>query len=158
MKRRNLLGSLGLAPFAWAQERPARLKIDRVEFLRLEGTRTAERGVNNQYQVNPLHVYDALRPKEYRDGTATTANAKVTALYLRITTDGGINGLYGPIDTEAAIVVEGQLAAFLKGKDALAVEALWDQMHRSNRHSRSSHFSAAPDRLNASTHGATRSA
>ena len=143
MKRRHLLGSMALAPFVWGQERPAILKIDKVEFIRLEGQRSAEKGVNGQYQVNPLHVYDALRPKEYRDGTLTTAPAKVTALYLRITTAEGVSGLYGPVDTEAAIVVEGQLAAFLRGKDPLAVEALWDQMHRSNRHSRASHFMMA---------------
>lgn len=143
MKRRHLLGSMALAPFAFGQERPQKLKIDKVEFVRLEGTRSAERGINNQHQVNPIHVYDALRPKEYRDGTVTTATAKVTALYLRITTAEGIEGLYGPIDTEAAIVVEGQLAAFLRGKDPLAVEALWDQMHRLNRHSRASHFMMA---------------
>ena len=134
---------MALAPFVWGQERPAILKIDKVEFIRLEGQRSAEKGVNGQYQVNPLHVYDALRPKEYRDGTLTTAPAKVTALYLRITTAEGVSGLYGPVDTEAAIVVEGQLAAFLRGKDPLAVEALWDQMHRSNRHSRASHFMMA---------------
>jgi L-alanine-DL-glutamate epimerase-like enolase superfamily enzyme len=44
--------------------------------------------------------------------------------------------VYGPIDTEAAIVVDQQLRRFLIGKDPLAIEALWDQMHRSNRHSR----------------------
>ncbi len=143
MNRRTLLGSAAFAPFAWAQDRPAPLTIEKVEFLRLEGQRIAEAGVNRQHQVNPLHVYDALRPKEYRDGTLTTASAKVTALYLRITTGEGIEGLYGPIDKEAAIVVEGQLAPFLRGKDALAVEALWDQMHRLNRHSRSSHFMMA---------------
>ncbi len=143
MKRRQLLGSVAFAPFAFSQERPRGLKIDKVEFVRLEGTRNAERGVNGQHQVNPIHVYDSLRPKEYRDGTLTTASAKVTALYLRITTAEGIEGLYGPIDKEAAIVVEGQLAAFLRGKDPLAVEALWDQMHRLNRHSRSSHFMMA---------------
>ena len=77
MKRRHLLGSLTLAPFVWGQERPAKLKIDKVEFIRLEGQRAAEKGVNGQYQVNPLHVYDALRPKEYRDGTPTTSPAKI---------------------------------------------------------------------------------
>ena len=87
---------MALAPFVWGQERPAILKIDKVEFIRLEGQRSAEKGVNGQYQVNPLHVYDALRPKEYRDGTLTTAPAKVTALYLRIATAEGVSGLYGP--------------------------------------------------------------
>ena len=143
MKRRHLLGAAAIAPIVWGQERPARLKIDKVEFLRLEGSYSAERGVNNQYQVNPSHVYDVLRPKEYKDGTASMAPAKVSALYLRISTGESIEGLYGPIDKEAAIVVEGQLAPFLKGKDPLAVEALWDQMHRLNRHSRSSHYMMA---------------
>lgn len=143
MQRRSLLGSVALAPFVWAQDRPTKLTINKVEFLRLEGQRTAERGINGQHQVNPIHIYDGLRPKEYKDGTGTSTKAKVTALYLRITTAEGLFGLYGPIDTEAAIVVEGQLAPFLRGKDGLAVETLWDQMHRSNRHSRSSHFMMA---------------
>ena len=59
MNRRHWLGAAAVAPFAWAQTRPTRLKIDKVEFLRLEGSRIAESGVNKQHQVNPSHVYDA---------------------------------------------------------------------------------------------------
>jgi L-rhamnonate dehydratase len=44
--------------------------------------------------------------------------------------------LYGPVDKEAAIIVDQQLKGFLMGKDPLAGEALWDQMYRSNRDSR----------------------
>ena len=44
--------------------------------------------------------------------------------------------MYGPIDKEAAIVVDEQLKPYVLGKDPLAGEAIWDQMHRSNRHSR----------------------
>jgi L-alanine-DL-glutamate epimerase-like enolase superfamily enzyme len=39
-----------------------------------------------------------------------------------------------------AIVVDEQLRPFLMGKDALAQEELWDQLYRSNRHSRRGFF------------------
>ena len=70
----------------------------------------------------------------------TSQNAAVSAYYLKIRTDGGLDGLYGPIDKEVAIVVDEQLRPFLLGKDALAQEKLWDQLYRSNRHSRRGFF------------------
>ena len=118
-----------------------KLKIAALEFLRVEGRREASRGVNSQYQVNPLHIYDELRPKPYRDSPAPTQAVRpVSALYLRVRTDAGLDALYGPVDDEAAVVVDRQLKPFLLGKDPLAGEALWDQMYRSNRHSRRGHF------------------
>jgi L-rhamnonate dehydratase len=127
------------ALLAWQNERarPGRMKITAVEFLRVEGERTADVGVNNQTQVNPLHIYDEYRPKEYKDSpNPTQRTAKANALYLRLRTDAGLESLYGPIDKEAAIVVDEQLKPYVLGKDPLAGEAIWDQMHRSNRHSR----------------------
>jgi L-alanine-DL-glutamate epimerase-like enolase superfamily enzyme len=135
--RRHFLSTVAVAPLL-GQSRP--LKIGGVEITRLEGHRGDIRAVSHQHQVNPLHVYEELRPAPYRDGTPTEAQAGVSALYLRIKTDQGPDGLYGPIDREAAIVVQEQLRPFLMGKDALAGEKLWDQMWRSNRHSRRGHF------------------
>ncbi|MFB3827055.1 MAG: enolase C-terminal domain-like protein [Bryobacteraceae bacterium] len=132
MRRREFVFSslAALAP------RGARLRISAVEIWKLEGHREAATGVNRQHQVNPLHVYDELRPKPYRDGKPVARLASVSALYLKIKTAEGVEGTYGPVDKDAAIVVDQQLRPFLMGKDALAGEALWDQMHRSNRHSR----------------------
>ena len=48
----------------------------------------------------------------------------VSELYLKIRSTEGAEGLYGPVDKEAAFVVEQQLRPFLIGKDALAGEAL----------------------------------
>ncbi|HEV2448221.1 MAG TPA: hypothetical protein VGS58_19955, partial [Candidatus Sulfopaludibacter sp.] len=45
-----------------------------------------------------------------------------SALYLKIKTDGGPEGFYGPIDKGVAFVVDEQLRPFLIGKDALAQE------------------------------------
>lgn len=120
------------------------LKIRAVEIWRVEGRRKALAGVNNQFQVQPLHVYDDLRPKTYRDSPSPQEREPaVSAYYLTIKTDGGPEGLYGPVDREAATVVDQELKRFLIGKDALAIETLWDQMHRSNRHSRRGYFMMA---------------
>jgi L-alanine-DL-glutamate epimerase-like enolase superfamily enzyme len=121
--------------------RPGRLKITAVEMQRVEGERTATAGIDRQHQVQPLHVYDQHRPKEYSDAAnPTSTTARAGAYYLKLKTDAGLEGLYGPIDKEAAIIVDQQLKGFLTGKDPLAGEAIWDQMHRSNRHSRRGTF------------------
>lgn len=62
------------------------------------------------------------------------------ALYLKISTDGSVEGLYGPIDTEAAVFVDRFFRSRLIGQDPLAGEAFWDSMFRASRHSRGSHF------------------
>jgi L-rhamnonate dehydratase len=143
MKRRNflpLLAGAGLAaPLrAWQEmARPGRLKITAVEMWRLEGEYPSLAGVDRQHQVQPLHVYEEFRPREYADApNPKQTKSRAAAHYLKLKTDAGLEGLYGPIDREAAIIVDQQLKNFAIGKDPLAVEAIWDQMHRSNRHSR----------------------
>jgi L-rhamnonate dehydratase len=140
MERRSFLAGLGATLAARAVALP-KLKIAAVEVTRLEGHRESMVGVDRQFQANPLHIYDELRPAPYHDSpTPTHRNQPVSALYVKIKTDQGLDGLYGPIDKETAIVVLDQLRPFLIGKDALAGETLWDQMYRSNRHSRAGQF------------------
>jgi L-rhamnonate dehydratase len=131
--RRQFLAALP-ACAAFAETRP--LKITALELTELRGHRDVQRGVNQQRQANPLDIYDELRPAPYRDSPSpTAAKASVSAIYLRIVA-ADAEGLYGPIDKEAAIVVDQQLRPFLMGKDALAQEKMWDQLYRSNRHAR----------------------
>jgi L-rhamnonate dehydratase len=138
INRRRFLAALPAAA-AFADVRP--LKISAVETWELHGHRESTPGIDQQYQVNPLYIYDELRPRPYKDSPNPTARqTTVTALYLKITTDGGLAGLYGPIDKEVAMVVDADLRPFLMGKDGLAGEKLWDQMYRSNRHSRRGYF------------------
>jgi L-rhamnonate dehydratase len=141
ISRRHFLAALPALPAlrAFAETKP--LKIAAVEIWQVRGHRETLPGVDQQFQVNPLNIYDELRPKPYRDAPNPTAvKAPVSALYLRIKTDADVEGFYGPIDKEVAIVVEEQLRPFLMGKDALAHEKLWDQLYRSNRHSRRGYF------------------
>ena len=43
------------------------LKIEAVELVELHGRYTDEAGINRQQQVNPLDIYDDLRPAPYAD-------------------------------------------------------------------------------------------
>jgi hypothetical protein len=136
--RRSFLLTLPALSPAFAETAP--LKIEAVEVYELRGHRQTIRGVDAQYQINPLFIYDELRPAPYKDqpGAAPT-QIPVSSFYIRIKA-GAAEGFYGPIEKEAAIVVDEQLKPFLIGKDALAQEKLWDQMYRSNRHARRGHF------------------
>ena len=158
--RRRFISGLGVsslvAPVAgmgsWGAEASAEsasaagvspLKIESVEVLELHGRYSSEAGVDRQAQVNPMDVYDDLRPSVYADKPGGMVEVKTEAIYLRIRTAGGIEGLYGPVERDAARVVYDDLRPFLIGKDALAGEAIWDQMYRSNRHSQDGFFMMA---------------
>lgn len=118
--------------------------ITAVEVVRVSGPADTVSGVNRQFNVNPSHLYDDTRPKPYRDAAEpkTTRGTK-THHYVRIRTKSGLEGLYGYVDAEAVTPILNQLGRVLVGKDALAVEKLWDQMYRSNRHARASHYMMA---------------
>jgi L-alanine-DL-glutamate epimerase-like enolase superfamily enzyme len=118
--------------------------IAEVDVVRLTGPHQVVRGVDRQHQVQPAHLYPERRPPSYRDAAdAEPTTASLTQYYVRIRTRGGLEGLYGAVDKEALPVLLGPLRSLLLGQDALAVERLWDQMYRSNRHSRASHYMMA---------------
>ncbi|MEP7367075.1 MAG: enolase C-terminal domain-like protein [Acidobacteriota bacterium] len=122
---------------------PAQI-ITAVEFWRYEGTRDTAAGTNNrQFQVQPSHIYDELRPAPYHEAESPARKVAASAVYLKIRTQSGLEGMYGPIDAEVAPVVDRQLKGLITGKNALAVEQVWDMMYRSNRHSRAGHYMMA---------------
>ena len=144
-----LAGSAAVVPAAAVQGSPERasgivpLKIDAVELLELHGRYSTEAGVDRQAQVNPLDVYDEFRPAPYMDNPDGTREVQYEAIYVRIRTAAGLEGLYGPIEREPATILYEDLRRFLIGKDALAGEILWDEMYRSNRQSRAGIFMMA---------------
>lgn len=137
VQRRSFLKTFASLPVFAAP--PAPHRIVSVELFRLHGRRTVTPGADGQYQVQPLHLYPRFRPQPYQENPQPPREAPVSAIYLSIRTDRGSEGLYGPLDREAAILIETQLKNSVLGKDAFAVETLWDLLYRSNRHFRSSH-------------------
>ena len=81
------------------------LKIESVELFELHGRYTEAAGVNGQSQVNPEDIYDDLRKPEYHDKPNGTKEVNYKAIYMRIKTSGGIEGLYGPFEEAAALIV-----------------------------------------------------
>ncbi|MHC4119328.1 MAG: enolase C-terminal domain-like protein [Planctomycetota bacterium] len=69
-----------------------------------------------------------------------TGKNKRKGLYLKLHTNEDAVGLYGPIDNEAAMLVDRFFKRSLIGQDPLAIEAYWDKMFRASRHSRGSHY------------------
>jgi L-alanine-DL-glutamate epimerase-like enolase superfamily enzyme len=155
MKRRDFLQALGGASAlaflpAFTREAFAAaatlddLTISEVDVLKVSGTHELVRGLNRQYQVNPLHLYEERRPKPFTDPVnAKSERLPLSHYYVRIRTKGGVEGIYGAVDKEALPVLLGTLRPLVIGQNALAVERIWDQMYRSNRHSRASHFMMA---------------
>jgi L-rhamnonate dehydratase len=112
----------------------ADMTIAEIEFWSLSGEREPNEGFLGWIQPNPLYVYDkfgAPRPGEEEKGPQRTG-----ALYMKIIAKNGLEGLYGPVDNDVAVIVNSHLKSFLIGKDALACETIWDQLFRRYRHSR----------------------
>ncbi len=96
------------------------------------------------------HTSRAMPPDvySYRESRATLRDTKVAGagtaamheIYLTIETDEGAEGFFGPVDYEAAVVIERKLKPILIGEDPMSGALLWDKMYRSNRHSRTGHF------------------
>jgi L-rhamnonate dehydratase len=147
MRRRDFLqvagaaSALSMLPALAASDD---LTISDVDILKLTGTHEIVPGLNRQYQVQPLHVYGERRPKPFRDPAELKPEKRALShFYVRIRTKGGAEGIYGLVDKEALPVLLGTLRPLVIGQNALAVERIWDQMYRSNRHARASHFMMA---------------
>ena len=118
--------------------------ITNVEILRVSGPYTSIPGINRQPQLKSLYIYPELKPAPYKDGPlkAATTNT-INHYYVRIKTKGGLEGLYGHLEPETVAPILQMLRPFLIGKDAMAVEATWDQMYRNYRHSRAGQYMMA---------------
>lgn len=119
-------------------------RIEAVEVLEVHGETRYQVGVNRQFNVVPLHIYDERRPAPYRDADAPREErGPVTHHYVRVRTRNGLEGLYGYVDPPVVETILGPLGRFLIGQDALEIERIWDQMLRLNRHARAGHFMMA---------------
>jgi L-rhamnonate dehydratase len=117
------------------------MKIRDLQVLRLKGVRQPSEGFAGWIQCNPSQVFDSSPPSPSRfKASRDRGPMAYEALYLQVLTDTGPNGLYGPIDAEAAIVILRQLKPAVVGMDPLRVEETWERLFRMNRHSRAGHY------------------
>jgi L-alanine-DL-glutamate epimerase-like enolase superfamily enzyme len=86
--------------------------------------------------VRPADIY----PEQFEIGPDPTKKTsektmELTRSFLEITTEDGTSGL-APLVLENWWVINNSLRPLLIGKDALAVEKIWDQMYRTQVHGR----------------------
>jgi L-rhamnonate dehydratase len=125
-------------------ERDGRI-VESIDVLRVSGPMDLVPGEDRQFQVNPLHVYDARRPAPYKPPAPGTKPVRQTRTqyYIRLRTKSGLEALYGEFQPECVEPIRTLLGRYVNGQDALAVETIWDQMYRGNRHARFGHYMMA---------------
>jgi L-rhamnonate dehydratase len=96
-------------------------------------------------QVTPLDLYPQCN-RHYDFNAKPGTLLKIP--FVEVCTEDGSSGIYGPIDHQQAFIIETMLVPFLKGKDALAIEALHDQILRLHRHGRTGLFLTAVSAVN----------
>ena len=119
MKRRKFFFSLGAFS---ALQIASPLKAANPEKFAAEKERVS-------MKVQDVQVLELIGKNKYR------------AYYIKIFTDNGLEGLYGPIDPEAVLMVNSVFKKQLIGQDPLAIEDFWQRVYTNNRHSRGSYYS-----------------
>jgi L-rhamnonate dehydratase len=82
-----------------------------------------------QMKVKDVQILELLGKNKYK------------ANYIKVLTDSGVEGLYGPIDNEAVLMINSLFKKQLIGQDPLAIEDFWQRLYTGNRHSRGSYYS-----------------
>ena len=114
------------------------MKITSVRLRCLSGTMQTDGAMWEDRLVRPIDVYPDYRARDdFEGGTQVGANRfAVTACFVQIETDEGVTGIGGPVPDGVAAIVAGRLREMLLGRDPIAHEMLWDQMHRLMVHGR----------------------
>ncbi len=113
------------------------IKITDVLLYKISGEYTDPGFPSGNRQVNQLDLYQELNKNTVHK---SKKNFRVNDLFVEIETDQGLSGIYGAIDSNQAFIIYNNLKSFLKGRDPLAIEKLYDQMIRLHRHGRSGLF------------------
>lgn len=115
------------------------MKITSIRVRRVTGTVPTAGPLWEERLVRPIDIYPEYRRQPPFEGgqQIDDHNLRITADFIEIATDEGVTGTAGPlIWPDASRMVLTQLAPIIIGKDPLAIELLWDQMHRAQVHGR----------------------
>ena len=114
------------------------MKIAKLRVRRVSGTMETDGPFWEERLVRPIDIYPEYRAQGVWEGGAQIddRHLRVTSDFLEIETDDGVIGTAGPMWPECAELIFRRLQPVLLGKDPLATELLWDQMHRLEVHGR----------------------
>ncbi|MBS7648443.1 MAG: enolase C-terminal domain-like protein [candidate division WOR-3 bacterium] len=109
------------------------MKIVDLEILKLRGEPPVPEGFWEERLVRPIDLYERFRD----EGPWTTGEENpFEQLFLRVLTDEGSEGIYGPISSNIADIIMSDLKPLISGEDPFGIEKIWDIMYRSQVHGR----------------------
>jgi L-alanine-DL-glutamate epimerase-like enolase superfamily enzyme len=120
------------------------LETRQIEDVRLFTVRGVYQGPAyppGERQAQALDIYPEFNAR--RGSHVPAVGSPMRAIYVEVVAEGGVTGIWGPIDETQAFVIARRLRPFLLGRDALATELLFDQMARLDRHGRMGLFMTA---------------
>ncbi|HEX3349289.1 MAG TPA: enolase C-terminal domain-like protein [Acetobacteraceae bacterium] len=114
------------------------MKITAVRLRKLRGTLPTSGPFWEERLVRPIDVYDDYRNRQDFEGEPQTdeRHLPILAYFVQIETDEGVIGIGGPLPETVAFFIGRRLRPILMGRDPIAHEMLWDQMHRIMVHGR----------------------
>jgi L-rhamnonate dehydratase len=115
------------------------MRISAVRVRQVSGTMATDGPFWEERLMRPIDIYPDYRkqpPIGWGGQQVDDRQFRLTQWFVQIETDEGAIGIAGPLWPDAARLVLTQLAPIVIGKDALATELLWDQMHRLQVHGR----------------------
>jgi L-rhamnonate dehydratase len=114
------------------------MKVTGMRVREVTGMMTTDGPFWEDRLVRPLDIYPEHRNDfpPWGGEQVDERHFKLTQWFLVIETDEGVSGTAGPLWPDAARLCLTQLAPLIVGRDPLAIELLWDQMHRAQVHGR----------------------
>jgi L-alanine-DL-glutamate epimerase-like enolase superfamily enzyme len=114
------------------------MKITHVRLRQLTGTIETKGKMWESRLVRPIDIYPNYRKQPGLEGgeQVDDGHFRMTQWFVQIETDDGVTGIAGPVRADHARLILSQLAPIIVGKDPMATELLWDQMHRLQVHGR----------------------
>tara|TARA_B110000438_G_scaffold49828_1_gene50323 strand:+ start:2070 stop:3272 length:1203 start_codon:yes stop_codon:yes gene_type:complete len=119
------------------------MKIEKIELRELTGIMKSKGTFWEERLARPIDIYPDYRIEGFNETKfgkgqdySKEQEIPVSAIFVEIKTDEGVSGIGGPIDRAQAYLIKEQLIDILVGKDPLAIELIWDQMHRFQVHGR----------------------
>lgn len=115
------------------------MKIENIRLRHVFGTIETDGLFWEERLVMPLDIYPEFRDFTKRVGwNEQTSDTSIAhdAYFVQIETDEGVIGIGGPMDKAIAFIIENELARHVLGRDPLAIELIWDIMHRGSVHGR----------------------
>lgn len=114
------------------------MKISTVRLRRVRGTMRTNGPFWEDRLVQPIDIYPEYRTRFDPPGgvQVDAQHFRIETCFVQVNTDEGLSGIAGPIPDAVASIVASHLRPILMGKDPIASEMLWDQMHRIMVHGR----------------------